>query len=414
MMQKTKRKRRPARRVRISVLVAALLAAYLCTPPANYLHPRVEAAASAALGITHIEVQETVLQPAVERVGMNLGEQTFFDSGMMLKNLVARNPGFEGGSYRSILHCVHADAARCTDDDADSAWAKDFWRDGAYEWISGPLEGHKGTVTGSTAAVRGSVGAVLQLVDSAGSGAKAAGFAGYLVVRKSQPGNAMAGWWPQTQGGGTLTAESADLSPKTAGKQALRMTAVGAGASAAAISYFDTTDGHAFLRLQGRYRLSFRAKAVVGPAGAGKGLRVALERLSAPPASFLSEKVELGTTWQDLHVDFEAKDAVGPGGVPAAGAVRLTFSAENATVLLDDVSLVRTDESTDNPTAFRGEVVDALRAYRPGVLRFMQSASAMGSTVDNLLAEPGARVREGYSAWMSEQTDVGYGLPEFL
>ncbi|HEY0306629.1 MAG TPA: hypothetical protein VGB94_00560, partial [Acidobacteriaceae bacterium] len=47
-------------------------------------------------------------------------------------------------------------------------------------------------------------------------------------------------------------------------------------------------------------------------------------------------------------------------------------------------------------------------------LRFMQSASAMGSTVDNLLAEPGARVREGYSAWMSEQTDVGYGLPEFL
>jgi len=413
MMQKTKHKRRPARRVHISVLVAALLAAYLCTPPSNYLNPQVEAAARAALGITHIEVQDTVLQPAVERVGMNLGEQTFFDSGMMLKNLVARNSGFEGGSYRSILHCVHADAAHCTDDDADSAWPRDFWRDGSYEWITGPLEGRKGVVSGSSAAVRGSVGAVLQLADS-GGGAKAADVAGYLVVRKGFPGDPMAGWWARTEGGGTLTAETADLSPHTAGKQALRMTAVGAGASASVISYFDSTDGHTFVRLQGRYRLSFRAKAVGGPSAAGKGLSVALERLSTPPASFLSQKVELSGQWQDLHVDFEAKDAVGAGGAPAVGAVRLMFTATNTTVLLDDVSLEKMDGGGDNPTAFRGEVVEALRAYQPGVLRFMQSASALGSSVDNLLAQPGARVREGYSAWKTEQMDVGYGLPEFL
>jgi len=397
--------------VQSSVLAAALLGAFLCTPTADYLHSRVAAAdrgGSGALGVTHIEIQDTVLQPAVERMGINLGEQTFFDSGMMLKNLVARNPGFEGGSYRSILHCVHADAARCTDDDADSAWPKDFWRGGTYEWITGPLEGRKGTVTGSTAAVRGDTGAVLQLAD-AGGNARTVGAAAYMVVHKSMPGDAMAGWWAQTQGGATLTTETADLSPHTAGKQALRMTAEGPGAVAQAISYFDTTEGHTFLRLHGRYRLSFRAKVDKGSSAAGKGLSVALERISTPPASFVKQNVELSGGWQDLHLDFEAKDAA-----TAVGAVRLMFTAEQATVLLDDVSLEKMDGEVDNATVFRDEVVDALRAYRPGVLRFMQSASALGSTVGNLLAPPGARVREGYSAWSSEQTDVGYGLPEFL
>ncbi len=94
---------------------AALLAAFLAMPPAAYLHPQAAEASSHA-GVTHIAVTDTVLQPSAERLGINLGEQNFFDSGMILKNLVARNPGFEGGSYRSILRCLHADATRCADD----------------------------------------------------------------------------------------------------------------------------------------------------------------------------------------------------------------------------------------------------------------------------------------------------------
>ncbi|HXB62011.1 MAG TPA: hypothetical protein VNU94_04060, partial [Acidobacteriaceae bacterium] len=171
---------------------AALLAAFLVAYP----HPRVaEAGSSGSAGVTDIAITDSVLQPAVERLGINLGEQDYFDSGMILKNLVARNPGFEGGSYQSILRCLHADALRCADDNAGSAWPQDFWRGAAYEWITGPLEGHKGTVTGSSAADHHDMGAVLQLHDTAGAGsgpARGSAAPAYLTVRKDMPGDAAA------------------------------------------------------------------------------------------------------------------------------------------------------------------------------------------------------------------------------
>ncbi len=73
----------------------------------------------------------------------------------------------------------------------------------------------------------------------------------------------------------------------------------------------------------------------------------------------------LQAQWQDIHLDFDAKDAVTQrrrGDVPATGPVRLTFTAANATVLLDDVSLEKMDGDATNTTVFRDEVVDTLRA----------------------------------------------------
>ena len=62
-------------------------------------------AQSASADVTHLRVTGEVLLPNVTRLGMNLGEQTYYDSGQMLKNLIYRNPGFEAMTYRSILHC---------------------------------------------------------------------------------------------------------------------------------------------------------------------------------------------------------------------------------------------------------------------------------------------------------------------
>jgi hypothetical protein len=365
--------------------------------------------AAAATGVTHVAITDTVVQPVVERLGMNMGEESYFDSSMLLKNLVARNPGFEGGSYQTILRCLHADVTRCADDDTESVWPQDFWRGAAYEWITGPLEGHKGSVGGSSAAVHGSAGAVLQLGGAMAAVPRAAAGPAYLVVRKAMPGDATAGWWPQTQGGATMTTEFHDLSPHTAGKQALRMSAAGAGESATLIAYFDTMEGRTFLRMHGKYRLSFRAKAV-----SGSGVRVEIERISQPAARFMAQEVPLAGQWQDLHVDLTAKDAVNADGTPAIGPVKLAFAAVNATVLLDDVRLEAVAGEAVNKTVFRDEVVDALRAYHPGVLRFMASSTGLGSSVANMLAAPEARVRAGYSPWQAEQTDVGYGLPDFL
>jgi len=146
--------------------------------------------------------------------------------------------------------------------------------------------------------------------------------------------------------------------------------------------------------------------------GTATGLQVSVERLSQPGVSFVNQAVTLQPEWQEMHVDFDAKDAE-KDGAPAAGAVRLKFDAAQATVLLDDVSLECVDGDATNMTAFRDEVVQALRELRPGVLRDMQ-ALTLGDSVKNLLAEPMARQREGYSAWRTEATDTGYGLPEFL
>jgi hypothetical protein len=408
--------RKRSGRARGGVWVAASLGVLLAVPQQGCLHTSLAFAGSSAgsqtggtHGVTDIAITDAVLQPAVERLGINLSEGDYFDSGMILKNLVARDPGFEGGSYRSILRCVHPEATRCVDEDTGSVWPKDFWQGGSYEWMTGPFEGRTGRVTGSSAAAH-DVGAVLQLESADGSASQKSPAPAYLVVHKDLPGDATAGWWPKTEGAATLTTEFHDLSPHTQGKQAVRMSA-GDGAYATLSAFFDSTAGHTFLRLHGRYRLSFRAKAV-----SGSTMHVELNRQSQPGTKFLSEDVALENQWQDMHLDFDAKDVAAHSLTDAAavGTVALTFSVTKATVLLDDVSLEAMDGDPANTTVFRDEVVDALRAYHPGVLRFMENDTGLGNSVGNLLAPAGARLRAGYGPWSTEQEDVGFGLPEFL
>ena len=83
-------------------------------------------------------------------------------------------------------------------------------------------------------------------------------------------------------------------------------------------------------------------------------------------------------------------------------------------MLLDDVDLEQTSGDRANHTAFRDEVLESLKELRPGVLRFMSTAGGLGSTVEDLLAAPLARQRDGYSAWYAKQEEVPVGIPEFL
>jgi hypothetical protein len=81
---------------------------------------------------------------------------------------------------------------------------------------------------------------------------------------------------------------------------------------------------------------------------------------------------------------------------------------------LDDVDLEQTSGKPSNGTAFRDEVVDALKEVHPGVIRLMSSHSELGSTIDNLLKLPMARQRSGFSTWSSSMEDIPVGIPEFL
>ena len=373
--------------------VLALLAAAITAP---FWHA--QRVTGGGNGVTHLRVTSQVILPGVTRLGINLGEQNFYDSGQMMKNLLYRNPGFEGMAYRSILHCVTSGADRCVDTRQGFQWPAAFWDGAHFEVLDGAAAGRKGSVKAS-GANGGGYGLTL---DGAG---RAIGNGDWLALEKEFPGDAAAGWWPELKGGARLEAERTDLSPETQGRQALRIEAANSGQSADLRSYFDSTEGFTFVRLRGRFRLSFRAKGLAG----SRMLHLHVRRNAAGMHGYLEQDVGLTPQWADYHADFAVNEDAGPTGAVEAG-----FSVAGGSLLLDDVDLEQIDGDPTNRTAFRDEVVNTLKELRPGVLRLMSSHAELGSTVDNLLAAPLARQRPGYSTWSTTMEDIPVGIPEFL
>ncbi|MEO8659887.1 MAG: hypothetical protein ABI693_15565 [Bryobacteraceae bacterium] len=355
-------------------------------------------------GITNIQLTDRAIQRHVKRMGINLGDQNYYDSGQLLKNLTFRNPGFEGLTYRSLIRCGSATASSCRDENEFAAWPAGFWSGAQYEFITGKAKGHTGKVTDSTAPDTKVKGGGVLLQFAAMSPSPSVG--DYIAVRKASSGGAEVGWWTKSSGGGSFSTELADLPAGTAGKQALRMSAGGAGQSATLTSFFDSLAGHTFVRLRGQYRVEFKAKSVSG----NPLIAVSVARLGASSATtVMQSSVTLTGEWQRYELNFGAQeDAVTPG------TVQLELAMHGGTMLIDDVSLVQTDGSPENKTAFRDEVVRTLQRYNPGVLRFMASGTGIGDGLDNAIAPVEARQRPGYSAWASNQEDVSYGLHEFL
>jgi alpha-L-arabinofuranosidase len=350
---------------------------------------------SSFAGITDIAIGSEILHPHVQRFGINLSGQTFYDSGQMLKNLIFRNPGFEGETWQSYLRCKSADANTCTDDNQYSPWPAGFLDGAQYEVISGTAAGRIGTVQTSTAA-GGNSGITLTLAQPVQGLAPG----DFLLVRMEKPGDAAAGWWTSTTGGATIATEFHDLAPNSPGKQALRVDASAPNQYASVSSYFDSTEGRSFLQLRGRYTLRFRAKWLTGQ----RTLPVTVSR----GRTFLREDVQLTPAWRDYTLNFQANE-----DGSAVGAIALTFATQQNAFLLDDVSLTPAGTPA-NPTAFRDEVVDTLRDLQPGILRFMDNGASFGSTLDDLLAPPFARRRGGWHLTTARAEDIPIGLHESL
>ena len=365
--------------------------------------PSVAAAGStvATTGPATIVIEPRVLHANVERLGINLSGQTFYDSGQMLRNLAFRNPGFEGEAWQSILHCKWTTASSCTDENQYAQWPAGFLDGARYELISGTGRGATGLVRASMAA-SGGRGVTLQFSDTP------RGFAAgdFVLVRALKPGGADAGWWKDLKGGATLSTELHDLSPHSPGLQALRVDASAAASAATVSSFFDSFEGHSFVQLRGRYQLSFRARGLTP----GAVLAVSVKRLDTTHGlhSFLERNVPLTPAWHDYTFTFDAAE-----DGSAIGTVGVSFGLEHAAMLLDDVALVAAAGS-NNPTAFRSEVVEALRTLHPGVLRYMDNGTDFGSSLDNMLAPPFARQRTGASTQETLHEDIPLGLEEFL
>ena len=352
--------------------------------------------------LTNIDVGSTIIQTGMKHLGMNIASQSYYDSGQMMRNLVYRNPGFEGETWQSILHCASVTATTCTDGNVWNQWPANMLQGATFEFIYGAALGQTGTIASSTAAnPSANTGVTLQF--SAIGQAPAIG--DFVVVRMTVPGNAQAGWWPNTYGGGTLTTDFTDLSPNTIGTQALSMAATTAGQSAAVDSYFDSTGTHNFVLLNGTYQLTFRAKGT----GGTNQLNISLGR-QINNGTYFSQTITLTPAWQDYTFTFPASETPSTPN----GTVDLHFGVSGASAYLDDVSLTPVSTSSSNPTVFRDEVVNTLAALHPGSLRYMDGLPDFGSSIDNMLTPAFARQRTASSTQQTEQDDIAIGLNEFL
>ena len=125
-------------------MVLAALAVLSATANAPLSPP--SASAGIGLGVTHLRVTDQVVLPRVTRLGINLGEQNYYDSGQMMRNLLYRNPGFEGMAYRSILHCLSGGPSNCTDTRHIFTWPSGFWDGARFEVLDGGAAGRRGGV----------------------------------------------------------------------------------------------------------------------------------------------------------------------------------------------------------------------------------------------------------------------------
>src|SRR2546428_565834 len=92
-----------------------------------------------------------VVVPAVKRFGINLGWMNYYDSGQIMKNLIFRNPGFEGQIYHSIVRVgsSRGTATGFVDENNNTLWPTGFWNGASYEVIVGTAKGRSGTISTS-------------------------------------------------------------------------------------------------------------------------------------------------------------------------------------------------------------------------------------------------------------------------
>ena len=324
---------------------------------------------------------------ALPRVGVNLGGRTVWGAEQLMAN-VLRNPGLEAVWDGALVIVAQVDGARVRDDSRWTARASGFWARADYQVLSGAAAGQHGQVLDNHRRDERE-GDTLTL-DRALPGLQPGDV---LAVQGAQDPSAAPQWW--TQGRVQATAEARPGSP---GQRSVRLTA-SPGQPAALHHHLDSIGARAgkLLPVRGRWRLTLWLRAPDGP------VRVQLGFGRHGRAPWLARTLSPGAVWQAIDIEFDTRDD-GP-----AGPLTLSITAEAGTVQVDDVSLGAVTPA--QPGGFRAEVVDTLRALRPGYLRDWQGqlADTPANRVAPVLARHPVRYRPG-----AHEVQFAYGLHEFL
>lgn len=325
------------------------------------------------------------------RLGVNLGGRNVWGAEQLMAN-VLRNPGLEAALDGALIVVARIAGASVEDDSRWTARPEGFWAGAAFEVLSGPAAGQRGQVQGNRRADAQSPDRLTLAPMPAGLRP-----GDTLAVQGQLDPTPAPLWW--TQGALQAVAEPRPGSP---GKRAVRLQAA-AGQPASLFHHLDSIGARAgkLLPVQGRWRLVLWVRADAADAR----LQLSFGRHGRP--AWLHQTLSPGRQWQRIDLVFDTRDDGPPG------PLQLSISAVQGTVVVDDVELGAFSSSPATPPVggFRPELVDTLRALRPGYLRDWQAQLA--DSPANRSAEPLARQPIRYRPGAHE-LQFAYSLPEFL
>ncbi len=308
-----------------------------------------------------------------------------------------QNPGFEGELYQSTIRCASGRATACTDDNGASVWPTGYWNGAAFEVFHGAARGRTGKVAGYTAARKATGGT---FVFSTSGVAPVTG--DYMIVRMSVPGDAPAGWWSATSGKGIIATNASDLPPGTTGHQTVALNAPTASDCAQLAAHIDVGTQRSFTRLDGTFRLSFKAKGT----GGSNSVALILKRNSL--GIYLDQTIHLTNAWKTYTLKFTADERGS-----SLGTIELRFNTVGRG-LLPDGRCQSDANQLGSRQCHRVSRSGGQRSQDTPARRVAVLGRPVGDTLDNLIADPFGRQRAGYLASSVGQYDISYGLPEFL
>jgi len=324
-------------------------------------------------GVAHAFVTVQVTDDVVVRdaipLGINLGGDAYYSGAALVKKRVSQN--FEGTMYRQCHFGPLQDESGATTWFGDWGSWDEILVGGRFTLLSGPGKGISGTIRRVEK----------KTLEHQG---KPKEFRYFVFDRRVPAGGENVGVMveaPRLEDG---QFRSLDGFWSSKGNS-IAIGDVPEGSFGCAAALLDATTEKAHLRFSTHYQrygqtngvwhLRFWAKA---KAGAPK-LRVTCDREQWGRDA----TVELSDQWQAHEVELVAEGVPEPSGPEDNPMLFFRFEVTDGAMLLDDVEIWM--EGDTNPTVFRDDVVETLKRFKPGVLRYLQMG---GSTLDNCLAPP--------------------------
>lgn len=313
-----------------------------------------------------LEVDPVPIKESPSRIGINLGQWKTWGGEQYGKNLI-QLPGFEGEIDRLIVFVTRSNKNSFSDE-KHNAYSDGLWNGAKWEIRTGTSQGKKGFVKKSTK-----------------SGAD--GFPQYfsetplpplekddvIVLTKQTPGDIGRFWNFSKEHKSKISLDPTKSRPESPGSQSLLISP--ARNEKIAMSYYldhlGKTAGK-LIKIEGPWHFSIWLKAENE-----KGRITASFRRTNDTPKFFQKQIFPTTEWKKYSIDFIAKDT----GNPAL--LDLKLEGEGAKIWVDDIFLGPVQD--DNDTAFREEVIDALKELRPSVIR---TKEYLGDTFDNRIAPP--------------------------